>query len=275
MRIHHLNCASLCPVGRRLVNGQGNWFAPAHICCHCLLIESDEGLVLVDSGLSTRDLDPRHSRIPLPLRGVLRPEMDPAQTALRQVEALGYKAADVRHVVLTHLDFDHAGGIVDFPEARVHAFTDELQAALAPRTLHERSRYVRDYWAHGPQWERHGLGGETWQGFSSVRALSSRETEVLLVPVIGHTRGHCAVAVRDGDDWLVHAGDAYFHHGEMEMPPHCPPALAAFQRLVAHDNASRLRNQERLRELALHNDGNVHLFSAHDPVELSRMQQRR
>ncbi|MFD0510570.1 MBL fold metallo-hydrolase [Streptomyces aureus] len=31
---------------------------------------------------------------------------------------LGYAVDDVRHIVLTHLDLDHAGGLPDFPRAR-------------------------------------------------------------------------------------------------------------------------------------------------------------
>ncbi|WP_051484150.1 MBL fold metallo-hydrolase [Rhizobium sp. CF080] len=46
-------------------------------------------------------------------------------TAAWQIQSLGYPARDVRHIVLTHLDFDHAGGIADFPRARIHVLTDE------------------------------------------------------------------------------------------------------------------------------------------------------
>ena len=47
--------------------------------------------------------------------------------------------------------------------------------------------------AHGPLWTEHGAGGEAWFGFTAVRAVGD---DVLLVPLRGHTRGHCAVAVR-------------------------------------------------------------------------------
>jgi glyoxylase-like metal-dependent hydrolase (beta-lactamase superfamily II) len=36
-----------------------------------------------------------------------------------QVQRLGFDPRDVRHIVLTHLDFDHAGGLDDFPHATV------------------------------------------------------------------------------------------------------------------------------------------------------------
>ena len=57
--------------------------------------------------------------------------------------------------------------------------------------------------------------------------------EVLLVPLPGHTRGHCGVAVRRSDDWLLHCGDAYFHRSEVEPGSgEAPPGLRAFERLI-------------------------------------------
>ena len=61
---------------------------------------------------------------------------------MRQLEALGHDPADVRHIITTHLDLDHAGGIGDFPEAQIHLFASELAEARSPGLL-ERARYVR------------------------------------------------------------------------------------------------------------------------------------
>ncbi len=36
------------------------------------------------------------------------------------MKRLGYSINDVRHIILTHLDLDHAGGLHDFPNAAVH-----------------------------------------------------------------------------------------------------------------------------------------------------------
>jgi hypothetical protein len=55
VRIHHLNCGSLCPLGGRLLGGAGSPLSPALMCCHCLLIEGDDRLILVDTGLSVPD----------------------------------------------------------------------------------------------------------------------------------------------------------------------------------------------------------------------------
>ncbi|WP_197673995.1 MBL fold metallo-hydrolase [Micromonospora narathiwatensis] len=49
-----------------------------------------------------------------------QPDLDPHETAVRQIERLGHSPADVRHIVVTHLHRDHTGGLADFPAARVH-----------------------------------------------------------------------------------------------------------------------------------------------------------
>src|SRR5215472_6640085 len=37
--------------------------------------------------------------------------LEPGETATRQIACLGYSPKDVRHIVLTHLDLDHTGGL--------------------------------------------------------------------------------------------------------------------------------------------------------------------
>jgi glyoxylase-like metal-dependent hydrolase (beta-lactamase superfamily II) len=273
MRIHHLNCATMCPLGGSLMTGEGSVFSAARLICHCLLIESDAGLVLVDTGLGLEDVDHAPARLGRTFVAVVRPRLDPEETARRQIERLGLSPDDVRHIVVTHLDLDHAGGLSDFPRAKVHCYAPEHDAALHPRDAIERERYRAGQWAHGPDWVTHTVSGERWFEFDAVRALGGTHDEVLLVPTIGHTRGHCAVAVRAPDGWLLHCGDSYFHRNEMDLErPRCPPILAGFQRIVARDDDARVRNQARLRELRRDHGGEVRLFCAHDPRELEALQ---
>ena len=273
MKVHHLNCGTMRPFGGRLVSGAGPLLATAELVCHCLLIETDRGLVLVDTGLGTGDVTDPDATLTRGWRRRSRPVLDIAETALHQVERLGFAAADVRDVVLTHLDLDHGGGLRDFPDAQVHVLRTELEAALAARTGAERARYPHLQWSHGPRWAPHDPRGEEWFGFQAVHDLPGLPPEILLVPLIGHTVGHTGVAVRDGDRWLLHAGDAYFFHGEMRPDtPWCTPALRFVQNQVETVRGLRLVNQERLRELVRSHGDEVTVFNAHDPVQLRAAQ---
>jgi glyoxylase-like metal-dependent hydrolase (beta-lactamase superfamily II) len=242
---------------------------PRRLVAHCLLVEGDDGLTLVDTGFGTGDLaDPK--RLGRAFTAAVGARFDPDETALAQLRSLGFAASDVRRIVVTHLDLDHAGGLGDFPDATVHVHADELAAALRPRAR-ERARYVSQHWAHGPSWVEHRpAAGEGWFGFESVSAI---DEELVLVPLQGHTRGHSGVGVRRPDGgWFLHAGDAYFFHGELQQPPACPPGLRAFQRLVEVDHRSRVENQQRLRTLHAEHGDQVTVFSAHDESELAALQ---
>ncbi len=250
-----------------MLAGRGGLLEPARLVCHCLLIEGADGLVLVDTGFGSGDVADR-GRLGRPFNTLVRPVLHAEETAAARIRALGFEGGDVRHIVTTHLDLDHAGGLADFPEAEVHVSAEELHAARHP-SVRERSRYVSKQWAHDPRWAEHGAaGGEDWFGFQGVRILPGSGAEVLLIPLAGHTAGHTGVAIRSGERWLLHCGDAYFHHGQVQTPPSCPPGLAAFQALTALDNTRRRENVERLRELAERRGDEIELFCSHDPATL-------
>jgi len=270
-KVHHLNCGTMCPHGAKFLTGRGGWLEDGRMVCHCLLIESSEGLVLVDTGVGTGDVaNPKGIRPP-GLRGIIRPKLEREETAIAQIEALGFRADDVRQIVVTHLDFDHAGGLPDFPGAEVHVFATEHDAMVSP-SFRERPRYPNRYFAHGPRFTRHDVGGDKWFGFESVTVIGGPDAEVALIPLPGHSRGHCAVAVDGGDGWMLHSGDAYFHADEMNDPPSCPPGLVAFQGMVGLNHGERVRNKKRLNRFACEHGDEIRIFCAHDAVELERMQ---
>jgi len=278
MRIHHLNCGTDCPVGGALFDGRS--LGPlGKLVCHCLLIETDaHGLVLVDTGYGLKDVAHPHPRITRKWRAMLNIRFYERDTAIRQVEALGYRASDVRHIVATHLDFDHAGGLEDFPNAAVHVMQREHDDATGPRAgVVARNRWRPAQLDGVERWRGYGARGEPWFGFDAVRDLDGLPPEILLVPLPGHTWGHAGVAIRRDDGrWLLHAGDAYFYRGEMRQARRrCPAGLRAYQRLMEIDADKRMRNQERLRALSIERRDAVTVTCTHDPVELERCQQGR
>jgi glyoxylase-like metal-dependent hydrolase (beta-lactamase superfamily II) len=258
----------MCPYGGKLVSGEGGWTG-AHVICHCLLVETADSLVLIDTGMGVDDLRHPYKRLGVPFAAAFRPSGDMSEAAVERVRGLGLDPADVRHIACTHLDLDHAGGLPDFPGAEVHTFRPEHEAAVNPKLL-DRPRYPRSHFAHGPKWAVHDVDGDDWFGFESIRVLPGVDPEILLIPLVGHSRGHTGVAVRDGEGWMLHCGDAYFNRNEVQTPPSAPAGIGAFQRMMADDNKARVQNQERLRELVRSHSGEVRVFSAHDPVEFER-----
>lgn len=259
----------MCPVGGRLLNRHGRF------CCHVLAIETEQGLVLVDTALGIEAMAALEAWTSTPFVRVVRPEPDEARTALRQLEALGFSATDVRHVIITHLDLDHAGGLADFPAAEVHLLADEHAAAMAPVSKRDRERYNARQWEHGPHWRLHRPRGERWYGFEAVRDLPGLPPEILLVPLPGHTLGHTGVAVDVGSRWLFHAGDAYMHHEEILRPHGGPLALRVVEHVEAVDAVGRRANLARLHDLVAGGDEGMSVFCAHDPDDFERLRSHR
>jgi glyoxylase-like metal-dependent hydrolase (beta-lactamase superfamily II) len=272
MQVHHLNCGLMCPPGGRLFDGHSSGLT-ATLTCHCLLIETDAGLVLVDTGFGLRDMRTPHQRLSRFFLYLDNIQLDERLTARRQIEAMGYSAQDVRHIVMTHLDFDHAGGLEDFPSAKVHVTEAELRAAFRQGGPRERRRYALAQFDEVRNWETYRPGGDGWFGFRAVRELRGLPPEILMVSMPGHTEGQAAVAVKKGDGWLLHAADVYFDRHEMDHPERkCPPGKFLYQRMMAYDYDLHLHNQARLREL-YHRRSGLAVFCTHDAVEFEALRQ--
>jgi glyoxylase-like metal-dependent hydrolase (beta-lactamase superfamily II) len=274
MHIHHLNCGTHCPLGGAFYDGNSRGLE-ADICTHCLLIETDRGLVLVDTGYGLEDVRAHNRRLARLWPLVLRPRLEESETAVRQVEALGFGAADVRHIVLTHLDFDHAGGIADFPEARVHVMAREHKAAeRTPRSFVGGQRYRAAMWRDVQDWRLYETEGERWLGFEAVRALDGLPPEILMVPLAGHTLGHAGIAIETQGGWLLNAGDAYLHRGQLDLHRrHMPPGLAVYDWIMGTDREAGRANLAQLRDLK-RNRRDVRIFCSHDTAELATLQGR-
>ena len=281
MRVLHLNFGTLRPLGGRRVNGDRPPFRSARMVCHALLIESDRGLVLVDTGFGLEDVR-RLKHLWSSFRGsdalrnrlrrkvvtalLLRARLDPDETAARQVSALGYSPSDVTDVVLTHLDSDHAGGLSDFPAARVHVDRVEHKAAMSSG----HPRYWSYHWAHGPDWVTYDAGGDRWFELEGARELEGL-SGMALIPLRGHSAGHCGVAVRGDGGSLLHAADTYFDHREIDATaPRSTPGLATFQKGIEFDAAARRESREKVRALAASHADEIDVFCSHDPVDLDR-----
>ncbi|MEJ7748993.1 MAG: MBL fold metallo-hydrolase, partial [Candidatus Limnocylindrales bacterium] len=173
---------------------------------NCLLIETPAGRVLVETGIGERiDAKARAMRV---YEG---PWIVPA------LRSAGFDPASVDVVAMSHLHYDHAGGLLAadgsraFPRARIVAQRAEWEIALGdnPRLVasyvQPELRLVRDWGAEGwiesePAGERvaggedrRGAGGEAGRGAGGEREVLPGVSVVLTG---GHSAGHQAIIVR-------------------------------------------------------------------------------
>ncbi|HEV7799911.1 MAG TPA: hypothetical protein VGP15_02435 [Burkholderiales bacterium] len=157
--------------------------------------------------------------------------------------------------------------------ATVHMMAVERDYAFEQKTWLDRQRFRPQQWSTRPNWKVYAPdAGEKWLGFERVRALDGVPPEIVMVPMIGHTHGHAAVAVQRGNRWLLQASDAYFYHGEMDLERlRCTPGLRFYQWMMEKNRGARLWNQQRLRELKRAHARQVEMFCAHDIHEFERL----
>jgi glyoxylase-like metal-dependent hydrolase (beta-lactamase superfamily II) len=266
MKIYHLNCATLRPFAF-VLSDTATLMSRAHLTVHCLLVESNDGLVLVDSGFGTKD----RTQPSLPLNAFMTLSGSSRaleEAAINQVIGLGYDPQDVRHVIQTHLHLDHAGGLPDFPHAQVHVHQAEHDGAIQPSTFSE-YYCLPAHFAHQPRWVLYnGTNDHKWFGLGAIRVLEGVEPEIWLIPLPGHTRGHCAVAIKTFDKWLLHCGDAYISRSELdsEYTPRSRPKWIQplANRLFPHVPL--------LKKIYQWHGDEIEFFCSHDPFELASLQ---
>lgn len=196
------------------------------------------------------------------------------ETAVKQVTKLGFKPEDIRQIVLTHHHLDHVGGVNDFPWAEVHVLKAEFESAINPRkySLVDRIGYVREHLGSSTNWILHSPQGDDWFGLKCVRVLKELAINVLLIPLGGHSRGHCGVAVEIETGWLLHCGDAYVRRMQIEIDEPQDPFPVLVRPLSR--KMFPLNTIERIRELRRKHGDQIRLFSSHDPSEYSRLRDK-
>ncbi|MDQ2894831.1 MAG: N-acyl homoserine lactonase family protein [Actinomycetota bacterium] len=198
------------------------------------LIETGNERILVDTGLhpgAVADPGLHYDRAEVFDHFALELERDISQRI---------DASTITRIVLTHLHFDHAGGLALLPPSiPVVVQRREWAAGHDPATIARNAYFPRDYV---------GQGREIVVVDGDHDLLGDGSIELLLTP--GHTPGHQSVRV--GDDLVLGGDVAYFASG---LDDHRFP-------MYGDDFAEQGRSADRLRELR---DAGARVLPGHDP----------
>jgi len=159
---------------------------------NCLLVETPAGRVLIETGIGER----------LPEKTVAMRGYE-GKPIVAAMEAAGFEPGSVDLVVMSHLHFDHAGGLMRagdggkaFPRARIVAQQAEWEIALS-----DNSRIVASY--DQPELRLVREWGSDGAVAGAVEVLPG----VSVIPTGGHSKGHQAILVRGANQTLAFFGD--------------------------------------------------------------------
>lgn len=167
----------------------------------CLLVEHDDGLVLIDTGLGNKENAKFHEIYGIDNAGA------EGRTALEDgIRAAGFAPDDIAVVINTHLHFDHAGGnswraptgevLPTFPHARYVVQAGERAYAERPN-----ERTTASYFP--PNWAPI-VAADRFEFVSGEREIVAG---ISVRPTPGHTPHHQSVLVRSGGETLCFLGD--------------------------------------------------------------------
>lgn len=200
--------------------------SPPRLSVNAFLVEAKGRTALIEAG-SGHTMGPSLGRL------------------LASMAEAGARPSDVETVLLTHMHPDHSNGLTDpsgaaifrdaellIHEADVRHWTDDAAMAAAP----ERKR-VRYFQAARTQLEAYG---------TRLRTIRDGEVfaNVTAVPIPGHTPGHTAYLVADGDDsvliWgdTVHVPEIQVRHPDVTLDFDSDPAASARMRRRLLDRAA-------------------------------------
>ncbi|MEQ8925905.1 MAG: MBL fold metallo-hydrolase [Fulvivirga sp.] len=246
MKIHHINCVKI-----------ESPFGPA--IGHCMLLVENEKLILIDSGIGLDETKRPNELLGKELVEITGYRFDENLTAIKQIRKLGYQPDKVENIICSHLDPDHIGGLMDFPDAKIHTSQEEFDCF---NSGHE--RYIPRQLSHNPQIELYKNNDSVLFGLPARKLNLNFASDIYLVPLFGHTLGHCAIAFKDNGRWILYTGDAYYYRDELANENHPVDQLAT---VAAMDNELRKESLDKLRRVIRNNGQEINYFGYHDPNE--------
>jgi len=246
-------------VGENLTYRGGDPRALVTIAYVAILVKHERGTFLFDTGLGDR-VDQQYARdMPVWKRPLLR--YGAVDSARSQLERAGFGA--VERIVLSHGHWDHASGLVDFPEAEVWTTPGEREFLFAyrpPWSLQRGAVMPSQIADPAIKWKLFEFIDGPYGGFEASLDLFGDRSAVL-VPLPGHTPGSTGLFLTTTSGRRVlFCGDAVWNSGAIACRA---PRTAFASRIADADRPAALRAVERLHRIAL-DDRELTIVPAHD-----------
>jgi len=174
---------------------------------YSVLVKTEKEYILIDTGLNPLGITNPEGTWGARAKTV-RPTLTEEDAIQNRLAALGVKCEDIKKVIITHLHWDHTGGLQYFKHAKIVVQKAEHRFAYEP-DHHIGGSYMRNHFDFDLDYEL-------------IEGDCAYEEGIDLLFTPGHTPGHQSVLLtcKDGSRWIV-AGDAVYCYKNIEqmLPP--------------------------------------------------------
>lgn len=198
---------------------------PSPIPCF-LIRHPSAGLILVDTGLHPSITSDPTENLGRFTTWLMRPEMERGQDVLSRLREKGIGPSDIRMVIFTHLHYDHASAISEFPDSTLIVNDVEWQYAATVRNP-EFKGYRRQQYDYAFDFRTISFDSEKVNSYASFgRTLDLfGDGSIHLASTPGHSPGHQSLVCRLKERDLVITGDAIYEEKQLEAGANLPGSM--------------------------------------------------
>jgi glyoxylase-like metal-dependent hydrolase (beta-lactamase superfamily II) len=199
--------------------------SPSPIPCF-LIRHPSAGLILVDTGLHPSIASDPASNLGRFTTWFMRPQMEPGQDVLTQLRDKGIDHSEIRMVIFTHLHYDHASAISEFPDATLIVNAAEWQYAATVRNP-EFKGYRRQQYDYAFDFRTISFDSDKVNSYASfgrtLDLFGDGSIRIAFTP--GHSAGHQSLICRLKERDLVISGDAIYEEKQLEPGASLPGVM--------------------------------------------------
>lgn len=233
----------------------GRWLKSRKMAHGAVLVCHPDGLLMFDTGLG-RDIDKQFKAMPFFLKPLFKYEV--IAPAIEQLDRETFCPGKKLQIILSHLHWDHASGIEDFPMAPVWTRPEELASG---RKEGNHSGYLEGQFDDkNIDWRSLDFSNNHYLNYQTSLDFFG-DGSVVLVPMSGHTKGATGMFVNmGGDKNFFFTGDTSWGLEGFTRPAH----KHALMRAILDGNLSGLEQEIRRVNTMMKRNPGLHVIPAHD-----------
>lgn len=235
----------------------GNLLKKRIVAHSALLVEHPKGKFLFDTGLGT-DIREQFALKPIHLK-ILMAYTDHVP-AIEVLQKAGYDPKQIGKVYLSHMHWDHASGIKDFPWAKIITTKEERDAAIKSDSRHG---YIqRQFDGDRILWENISFDDVPYESYSKSLDLFG-DGSIVFVPMEGHGGGSIGLFVNlSKEKRYFFTGDISWSKEGFLIPAHKP----RLSRRIADAHPEELGKELSRVHKLVSNKPEIHLIPSHDSI---------